>query len=210
MPTLARHSDPTLESIPKGFKLPTTDNGTFEIRPSYINLVERNLFGGGTTEDPTTHMERFVTYCCSIPLTAGVTQDQVKKVLFPFSLFYNGLYDDHRTLLDSSANERFQDNTNDNNAWKLIDQIATHTTKYGNPRGSTRGGTSTDGAVATQLETLIAQIAELKTAQSLGNQQTVHAMTQHEVLCERCGIAGHGAAECMSPLEQVVDLSGEE
>ncbi|XP_074288612.1 uncharacterized protein LOC141613769 [Silene latifolia] len=65
------------------------------------------------------------------------------------------------------------------------------------------GGSSTDGAVAAQLETLIAQIAELKIAQSLGNQQTVHAMTQQEVPCERCGIAGHGAAECMSPLEQV-------
>ncbi|XP_074282896.1 uncharacterized protein LOC141607445 [Silene latifolia] len=258
MPTLASHAKPTLASISKGFKLPTTDNGTFEIKPSYINLVEINLFGGGATEDPATHMERFVTYCCSIPLTAGVTQDQVKQVLFPFYLrdgatewlrdldmedqgvtdwnslalsfykryfppqktnalrnqitsfkqgptedlneawirfkrlvrsvphhgfqkwflcnqFNNGLYDDHRALLDSSANGRFQDNTNDNNAWKLIDQIATHTAKYGNPRGSTRGGSSSDGAVAAQLETLIAQIAELKTAQSLGNQQTVHA-----------------------------------
>ncbi|XP_074309661.1 uncharacterized protein LOC141644110 [Silene latifolia] len=287
MPTLLEsHSEPTLTSIPKGFKLPITDNGTFEIKPSYINLVERNLFGGGATEDPATHMERLVTYCCSIPLIAGVNQDQVKQVLFPFSLrdgaaewlrdldmedqgvidwnslvlafykryfppqktnalrnqitsfkqsptedlneawirfkrlvrsvphhgfdkwflcnqFYNGLYDDHRALLYSSANGRFQDNTNDNNAWKLNDQIATHTAKYGNPKGSTRGGSSSDGVVAAQLETLIAQVAELKTAQSLGNQQTVHAMTQQETPCKRCGIARHGAVECMSPLEQV-------
>ncbi|XP_074299797.1 uncharacterized protein LOC141630964 [Silene latifolia] len=261
MATLASHSEPTLASLPKGFKLPTTDNGTFEIRPSYINLVERNMFGGAATKDPVKHMEKFVTYCCSIPLTVGVTQDQVKQVLFPFSLrdgaaewlrdldmeanaitdwntlalefykryfppqktnalrsqitsfkqgptedlneawvrfkrlvrsvphhgfpiwflcnqVYNGLYDDHRALLDSSANGRFQNNTTDATAWKLIDEIATHTDEYGNPR-------------------------ELKTTRSLGNQQTVYAMTQHETPCERCGIAGHGPVECMSPLEQV-------
>ncbi|XP_074277398.1 uncharacterized protein LOC141601035 [Silene latifolia] len=28
-------------------------------------------------------------------------------------------------------------------------------------------------------------------------------MTQQETSCERCGIAGHGAVECLSPLEQV-------
>ncbi|XP_074283132.1 uncharacterized protein LOC141607677 [Silene latifolia] len=242
MPTLASHSEPTLASIPKGFKLPTSDTGTFEIRPSYINLVERNLFGGGASEDPAKHMEKFVNYCCSVPLTAGVTQEQVKQTLFPFSLrddaaerlrdldmeahgvtdwnslalafykryfppqktnalrsqitsfkqgpaedlheawvwflcnqFYNGLYDDHRALLDSAANGRFQDNTNDTNAWKIIDQIAAHTDEYGNPRGSKRGG-GTDSAIATQLE---------------------------EVPCERCGTHGHVAAGSMSALEQV-------
>ncbi|XP_074265575.1 uncharacterized protein LOC141588014 [Silene latifolia] len=285
MATLASHSEPTLASIPKGFKLPTTDDGTFEFRPSYVNLVERNMFGGGATEDPAKHMERFVTYCCSIPLTVGVTHDLVKQVLFPFSLrdgaaewlrdldmeenaitdwntlalafykryfppqktnalrsqitsfkqgptedlneawvrfkrlvrsvphhgfqiwflcnqFYNGLYDDHRALLDSSANRRFQNNTTDANAWKLIDEIATHTTEYGNPRGSTRGGSS-DGAVAAQLDALIAQIAELKTTQYLGKQQTVHALVQQDVPCERCGTNGHVATRCMSTIEQV-------
>ncbi|XP_074305775.1 uncharacterized protein LOC141640996 [Silene latifolia] len=116
--------------------------------------------------------------------------------------FYNGLYNDHRALFDSSANGRFQDNTNDTNVWKLIDQIGTHTAKYGNPRGSTRGGGSSDGAVAAQLEALTTQIAELKTTQSLGNKQTIHVMTQQETPCEQCS-AEHGAVECMSPLEQV-------
>ncbi|XP_074299495.1 uncharacterized protein LOC141630608 [Silene latifolia] len=285
MPTLASHSEPTLTSLPKGFKLPTSDTGTFEIRPSYINLVERNLFGGGAGEDPAKHMEKFVYYCYSILSTAGVIQKQVKQSLFPFSVrddaaewlrdldmeaygvtdwnllaltfykryfppqktnalrsqitsfkqgpaedlheawvhfkrlvrsvphhgfqvwflcnqFYNGLYDDHRALLDSAANGIFQDNTNDTNAWKIIDQIATHTAENGNPRGRKRGG-GTDSAIATQLEALTAHIAELKTAQSLGNQQTVNGLFQQEVPCEQCGTHGHVAAGSMSTLEQV-------
>ncbi|XP_074299991.1 uncharacterized protein LOC141631190 [Silene latifolia] len=245
MATLGSHSEPTLASIPKGFKLPTTDDGTFEIRPFYINLVERNMFGGAATEYHAKNMEKFVTYCCSIPLTAGVTQDQwyfppqktnalrsqitsfkqgptedlkeawvrFKRLVrsvphhgfqiwFLCNQFYNGLYDDHRALLDSSANGRFQNNTTDANACKLIDEIATHTAEYGNPKGSTRGG-SLDGAIATQLEALTAQIAELKTTQSLGKQQTVHALVQQEVPCERCGTNGHIAAGCISTIEQV-------
>ncbi|XP_074298532.1 uncharacterized protein LOC141629426 [Silene latifolia] len=243
------------------------------------------MFGGGVSEDPAKHMEKFVTYCYSIPLTAGVTQDQVKHVLFFFSLrdgvaewlrdldmkahaitdwntlalafykryfppqktnalrsqiksfkqgptedlnkawvrfkilvrsvshpgfqirflcnqFYNRLYNDHRALLDSSANGRFQNNTTDANSWKLIDEIVTHTAEYGNPRDSTRGGGS-DSTVAAQLEALTAQIAELKTTQSLGKQQTVHVMVQQEVPCERCGTNGHVAAVYMSTIEQV-------
>ncbi|XP_074271389.1 uncharacterized protein LOC141595327 [Silene latifolia] len=229
-------------------------------------------------------MEKFVNYCCSVPLTAGVTQEQVKQTLFPFSLrddaaewlrdldmeahgvtdwnslalafykryfppqktnalrsqitsfkqgldedfneawvrfkrlvrsvphhgfqtlflcnqFYNGLYDDHRALLESAVNGRFQDNTNDTNARKIINEIATHIAEYGNPRGRKRGGL--DSAIATQLNALIVEIAELKTAQSLGNRQTVNALVQREVPCERCGAHGHVAAGCMSTLEQV-------
>ncbi|XP_074277438.1 uncharacterized protein LOC141601074 [Silene latifolia] len=144
--TLASYSESTLASIPMGFKLPTTDDGTFEIRPSYINLVERNMFGGEAIEDPAKYMEKFVTYCCSIPLTAGVTQDEVKQVLFLFSL-RDGAAEWLRDL-DMETNaitdwntlalafyKRFQNNTTDASAWKLINEIATHTAEYGNPRG---------------------------------------------------------------------------
>ncbi|XP_074266113.1 uncharacterized protein LOC141588579 [Silene latifolia] len=231
MPTLASHSEPTLDSIPQGFKLPTTDNGTFEIRPSYINLVERNLFGGAAAEDPATHMEKFVTYCCSIPLIARVTQDQIKQVLFPFSLkdravewlrdldmegegitdwntlalaFYKRYFPPHKTNALRSqitTNGRFQDNTNDATAWKLIDQIATHTAKYGNPRGSTRG-TGVDSALAAQLEAISAQMAEINITQSLGSKERVHAMSQQlEEYCARCGLDSHNPAECLTTLE---------
>ncbi|XP_074266658.1 uncharacterized protein LOC141589937 [Silene latifolia] len=75
-----------VDSPPKGFLLPTTDSGTFGIHPSYIQLVERNLFRGVPGEDPCKHIEFFTEYCSTIPLATGVTQDRVKGVLFSFSL----------------------------------------------------------------------------------------------------------------------------
>ncbi|XP_074288472.1 uncharacterized protein LOC141613627 [Silene latifolia] len=184
MPTLASHSEPTVDCIPNGFKLPTADKGTFEIKPSYISLIERNLFGGKAGEDPAKHMEKFVTYYCSISLTAGVSQDQVKQTLFPLSL-------------RDDAVEWLRDLDMETDAITNWTSIALAFYKRGSKRGS-----GTDSAIAAQLEALTAQIDELKTTQSLGKQEMVH-MVQQEVSCERCGIDGHTAAKCMSTIEQV-------
>ncbi|XP_074315310.1 uncharacterized protein LOC141651501 [Silene latifolia] len=184
MPILASHSEPTVDSIPKGFKLPTTDKGSFEIKPSYISLVERNMFGGRAEEDPAKHMGKFVTYCCSIPLTAGVTQHQVKETLFPFSL-------------SDDAAEWLRDLDMETDAVTNCTSLALAFYERGSKRGS-----GSDNAIAEQLEALTAQIADLKTTQSLGKQETVH-MIQQEVFCERCEIDGHTTANCMSTIEQV-------
>ncbi|XP_074292343.1 uncharacterized protein LOC141619211 [Silene latifolia] len=192
MPTLVSHSKPTIDSIPNGSKLPTMDKGTFEIKPSYISLVERNLFGGKAGEDPAKHMEKFVTYCCSIPLTAKVTQDQVKQTLFPFSLRDDAAEWPHDLDME----------TNTITNWNSLALIATHVAEYGNPRSSKRGGGS-DSIVVAQLEALTAQIAELKTTQSLGNKQETVNMVQQEVSCKRCEIDGHTTAKCMSTIEQL-------
>ncbi|XP_074305117.1 uncharacterized protein LOC141640057 [Silene latifolia] len=233
MTTLASHSEPTIASIPQGFKLPTIENGTFEIRPSYINLVEQNLFGGTTTEDPSTHMEKFVTYCCSILLTAGVTQDQLKQVLFLFSLkdgatewlrdldmadegitdwntlalaFYKRYFPPQKTnALRSQISSFKQGATEDlNEAWTRFKRLVRSVPHHGfpkNPRGSTRG-IGGDSALAAQLETISVQIAEIKTTQSLGSKERVHAFSQlQEESCARCGLDGYNAAECLSTLE---------
>ncbi|XP_074304591.1 uncharacterized protein LOC141639338, partial [Silene latifolia] len=86
MPTIYDHSQPKVQDIPQGFSLPVPIQGTFDIRPSHISLVERNLFGGLPDEDPGKHIEIFTDYCCSIPVPAGVTQDEVKETLFLYSL----------------------------------------------------------------------------------------------------------------------------
>ncbi|XP_074298177.1 uncharacterized protein LOC141628998 [Silene latifolia] len=80
MPTISDNLQPTAHDLPKGFTLP------FEIRPSHITLVERNQFAGLPDEDPWKHMEIFTDYCCSISVPAGVTQDEVKAMMFKFSL----------------------------------------------------------------------------------------------------------------------------
>ncbi|XP_074298075.1 uncharacterized protein LOC141628888 [Silene latifolia] len=74
------------DDLPKGFLLPTANVGTFGIHPSFLDLVERNLFKGVVDEDPVKHVELFTDYCSAIPLAAGVTQDKVKEFLFSFTL----------------------------------------------------------------------------------------------------------------------------
>ncbi|XP_074297412.1 uncharacterized protein LOC141628132 [Silene latifolia] len=90
MPNIVSHSEPIADYIPRGFKLSTDEDGnTFDIRPSYINLVERNLYQGVPGEDPRKHMEIFADYYSSSPTSKGVTQDKIKEDLFPFSLTDN-------------------------------------------------------------------------------------------------------------------------
>ncbi|KAL9238938.1 hypothetical protein vseg_013304 [Gypsophila vaccaria] len=208
MPKLSFHSMPDAASIPSGFAMPETIQGNFEIKPAFLNLVERKQFGGNATEDPGRHMQMFTEYC-STKKQAGITQDQIREMLFPFSLrdrarewiidlnkeaagitdwnslalafykkyyppertnqlrsqstsfkqtfdeslgeawerykkliqecthnglstwlvvmtFYNGLFGESRAIIDSAANERFANNTDDDKAWALIKEMAVH------------------------------------------------------------------------------------
>ncbi|KAL9228065.1 hypothetical protein vseg_003681 [Gypsophila vaccaria] len=85
MPKLSAHSIPNVASIPLGFTMPKTIQGNFEIKPAFLNLVERNQFRGNATEDPGRHMQMSTDYC-SIIKQAGITQDQIREMLFPFYL----------------------------------------------------------------------------------------------------------------------------
>jgi len=56
MPKLYTFSMPYGEAIPNGFEMPETAPGVFEIKPAFLNLIERNQFGGGANEDPHRHI----------------------------------------------------------------------------------------------------------------------------------------------------------
>ena len=59
---------------------------TYTIPPALINLVQNgNTFQGLESEDPNTHVKDFVYLCTTCKLN-GLTQDQVLRMLFPFSL----------------------------------------------------------------------------------------------------------------------------
>ena len=64
-------------------------------------MIERKQFSGAKGEDPNLHIADFCQYCNTIR-QAGVTQDQIREILFPFSLcgkaklWFNGL---NRTAL---------------------------------------------------------------------------------------------------------------
>ncbi|CAA0809015.1 Unknown protein, partial [Striga hermonthica] len=57
----------------------------FELKPSYISMVQNNQFGGHPTEDPNQHLTQFLQICDLVKYN-GVSEDAIRLRLFPFSL----------------------------------------------------------------------------------------------------------------------------
>ena len=62
------------------------DTESYSIPPALINLIQNGaIFQGLENEDPAAHIASFAQLCSTTKLH-GVTHDQMKKMLFPFSL----------------------------------------------------------------------------------------------------------------------------
>jgi hypothetical protein len=59
-------------------------DGSFELKPSLINMVQQSPFCGKASEDANAHLQHFLEICSTF--TIRVTQDAVRLRLFPFSL----------------------------------------------------------------------------------------------------------------------------
>ena len=85
---MAKLSDeglPTAEQVPKGtLKLALTATN-FKVDHGFYNLVRKEQFGGALNEDPAKHINRFCDIC-QLLQHETVTQDQLKRLLFPHSL----------------------------------------------------------------------------------------------------------------------------
>lgn len=57
----------------------------FEIKPSLLQLVQQEQFGGNPLEDPNLHIGNFLQLCDTIKVN-GVSDDAIQLRLFPFSL----------------------------------------------------------------------------------------------------------------------------
>ncbi|CAH9140245.1 unnamed protein product [Cuscuta epithymum] len=74
----------------------------YEIKPAVINMVLNNQFGGSPTEDPVAHITKFLRMCQTFKIP-GLDDDQVRMLLFPFSL-----RDDAQRWLDSNPHHHIQ------------------------------------------------------------------------------------------------------
>jgi hypothetical protein len=78
-------------STPKGEFLespqsskPTTTS-SYELRPSFIAMVQHQSFSGLENEDPHNHLREFEQLCSCLTID-GMTQETLKSKLFQFSL----------------------------------------------------------------------------------------------------------------------------
>jgi hypothetical protein len=60
-------------------------DGSFELKPALINMVQQSPFCGKASEDANAHLQHFLEICNTFTIR-GVTQDAVHLHLFPFSL----------------------------------------------------------------------------------------------------------------------------
>jgi hypothetical protein len=82
--SLREFSAPTTANIHTGPEVNVGDNG-FELKPSFINMVQASQFCRKTHEDASVHLQHFLEIC-SIFTIKGVTKDVILLRLFPFSL----------------------------------------------------------------------------------------------------------------------------
>jgi hypothetical protein len=60
-------------------------DGSFELKPALINMVQQSPFYGKASEDANAHLQRFLDIYKTFTIR-GITQDAVHFCLFPFLL----------------------------------------------------------------------------------------------------------------------------
>ncbi|KAL5549438.1 hypothetical protein UlMin_004669 [Ulmus minor] len=76
---------PNVAGTTSGIRRPAVQANNFEIKPSFIQMVQSNQFGGMSKDDPNTHIAYFLEVCDLYKIN-GVFEDAVRLRVFPFSL----------------------------------------------------------------------------------------------------------------------------
>ena len=75
--TLGDFAMPDISSSFGGIVPPAIANNNFEIKPSIIQMVQNNQFGGLQGEDPYAHILIFLNVCATFKIN-GVTDDTIR------------------------------------------------------------------------------------------------------------------------------------
>ena len=81
--TLGDFAMPNITDNNGSIVAPTIANNNFEIKPSVIQMVQNNQFGGLLGEDPYAHILTFLNVYATFKIN-GVTDDAIRLRLFPF------------------------------------------------------------------------------------------------------------------------------
>ena len=82
--TLREFSVPSTDNVATGPNINVGDVN-FELKSSFINMVQASPFGGKPNEDTNAHLQNFLELCDTFVIW-GIAADVVKLRLFPFSL----------------------------------------------------------------------------------------------------------------------------
>ncbi|CAA7059637.1 unnamed protein product [Microthlaspi erraticum] len=84
-PTIGTCDVPHYDGLSYGIHPPPIEAHAYEIKPSLIRLIQSSKFLGNGLENPYDHLDYFERLCGTFR-RAGVPEDSIKLLLFPFSL----------------------------------------------------------------------------------------------------------------------------
>ncbi|XP_063942820.1 uncharacterized protein LOC135150447 [Daucus carota subsp. sativus] len=130
--SLKNYSQPSPSGVPTGIAMPNIQAANFEMKPALLTMIQQNQFAGLPTEDPTLHLQRFQQLCSTIKFQ-GVTADQVKVMLFGFSVrdkAQKWLNDINVTEWDAIAQAFLTEYFPPNKTNDLVDKLTTFKQEY--------------------------------------------------------------------------------
>ncbi|XP_061374760.1 uncharacterized protein LOC133316983 [Gastrolobium bilobum] len=77
--------NPNFSHPTTSIRRPQIPANNFEIKSSFLNLIQSNLFEGDPIEDPNGHISKFLQLCNLIKAN-GVPAESIRQMFFPFSL----------------------------------------------------------------------------------------------------------------------------
>ena len=83
--TLLDYSMPNTNNYQGSIVRPPIQANNFEIKPTLLQVIQQNQFGGAGSEDPNSHLENFLAICDTLKIN-GVSDDAIRLRPFPFSL----------------------------------------------------------------------------------------------------------------------------
>ena len=83
--TLMDYLAPPNQTVRSAIRVPTIEANSFEMRIPLIQMMQSIQFGGTPSEDPHTHIRKFLQLANTIKMN-GISTDTIRLMLFPFSV----------------------------------------------------------------------------------------------------------------------------
>ncbi|KAL5540977.1 hypothetical protein UlMin_043774 [Ulmus minor] len=102
---LRDYAAPCVTGTISGIRRPTIQANNFEIKPSFITMVQANQFGGMSKDDPNSHISYFLEVCDLYKQNGMLRKcpHHGIPVWLRVSTFYNGLVSFYRAMIDAVA-----------------------------------------------------------------------------------------------------------
>ncbi|KAL5559360.1 hypothetical protein UlMin_035571 [Ulmus minor] len=192
---LRDYAAPNFAGTTSGIRRPAVQANNFEIKPSFIQMVQSNQFGGMSKDDPNAHIAYFLEVCDLYKIN-GRFKEMLRKcphhgipIWLQVSTFYNGLVSNYRAMIDAAAGGYLMGKTPEE-AHELLEVMAENNNQWHSERVIAKRPAAVNEIDSVNV--LSAQVAALsRKMDSLSSKLESKPTTE----CDLCG-GNHASVEC--------------